>query len=186
MTTGTFAAAIWTAWAAAPANGGSRTTAAKLLSSFACSGCRARSRCVTSIRPARPALFAAVRSADADAASPSHAATRARPASAKVIVPHPANSSAMRPLGGSASTTAATMAASPDAEACRKAPGGGVIAMPASDVVGGRRIATGSGSSMPCAQAMRGRAAHTGFYPKTLRLPPRWTGPSRLVACRAR
>ena len=50
------------------------------------------------------------------------------------------------------------MAASPDAEACRKAPGGGATGTPASDVVGGRKTAIGSGSSSPSAQAMRGRA----------------------------
>ena len=48
------------------------------------------------------------------------------------------------------------IAASPDADACRNAPGGGVMLMPESDVVGGRRTATGSGSSLPCAQATRG------------------------------
>ncbi len=71
-------------------------------------------------------------------------------------MPQPANSSAMRPLAGSAASVAATMAASPDAEACRKAPGGGTTATPDSDIVGGRSTATGSGSSLPCAQAMRG------------------------------
>ena len=48
------------------------------------------------------------------------------------------------------------IAVSPAAEACRKAPGGGVTVIPESDVVGGRSIATGSGSSLPRAQAMRG------------------------------
>ena len=45
---------------------------------------------------------------------------------------------------------------SPAAEACRKAPGGGVTVTPESDVVGRRSTATGSGSSLPRAQAMRG------------------------------
>ena len=86
--------------AAAPACGGSSTTAAKPDSSFAFSGWRTRSRCVASMRPARPARFAASRKLRSAAPSVSNAATRARAASAKVNVPLPAYSSAMRARDG--------------------------------------------------------------------------------------